>query len=67
LRGAVEALLLQKEVIGKAVIKHARPNAEHCLWGIFARPADAPSETEPRGNIRAVAKIILGFEAKTVT
>src|SRR5260370_37002164 len=67
LRDAIEARLPQEEVIGKAVIKHARPYAEHRLWRIFASPADAPSETEPRGNIRMVAKIILSLEAKTVS
>src|SRR3989454_3249819 len=67
LRGAVEALLPQEEVIRKAVIKHARPNAEHGLWRILGISADAPSETEARGKIGVVAKIILGFESKTVT
>src|SRR5260370_39129263 len=67
LRSAVAALLPQEEVVGKRVIKHAAPNAEHGPSGLFGISADAPSETEPRGKIGVIAKIILGFEPKTVT
>src|SRR5260370_36116611 len=64
---AVEALLPQEEIVSKTVIKHAGANAEHGLRGLFGISADAPSETEPRGKIGVIAKIILGFEPKTVT
>ncbi len=54
------------QVVAEAVIEHSKAGAQDCLWRIFRRTTDTPSDSDSRRKVGMVREFILSFETEPV-